>query len=120
LPKSDELRFLADYGISDAWFLAVTGDGSANQILGSNRSGAGADTISGLGGNDTIKGNIGNDLIGGDGGNDLIHGGKGNDTIYGGTGVDTLYGDLGNDVFYATQGIDILADFSSNDTVIWV
>jgi Ca2+-binding RTX toxin-like protein len=46
-------------------------------------------------GNDTIDGGLGNDTLFGGGGTDSLLGGKGDDTIFGEGGDDIIYGDVG-------------------------
>ncbi len=67
---------------------------------------AGADTISGNGGNDYLEGNA-------DG--DTLNGNDGNDTLLGGEGADFLYGDDGNDQLLGGQGIDTLEGGDGRD-----
>jgi uncharacterized delta-60 repeat protein len=60
----------------------ITGDGTANQITGTQ----------------------GNDNINGGGGSDVVRGGLGNDTLFGGAGADTIVGGLGNDLLFGGSG----------------
>lgn len=67
---------------------------------------AGADSLTGAGGNDylwgltgddSIQGGAGNDTLGGDEGRDWVRGGPGSDFIHGGARFDDLHGNEGDD-----------------------
>jgi len=122
----------------------LTGDASANQLLG----GAGSDVIYGLGGNDTItdegyytddwgfrhdgptadylRGGDGDDSISGgeefddlngNAGNDTINGDDGDDWVVGGKDQDLLFGDEGADIVLGNLGNDTAAGGEGADTV---
>ena len=99
-------------------------------------SGAGADTLSGLGGDDELHGGDGADAIdGGDGadvllgefGDDVLHGGQGNDMLYAGGryngqddsqgSVNVLYGDDGDDFLSGSTGLDTMYGGAGDDTL---
>ena len=92
----------------------IVGDAATNVL----QSGAGDDTVFGLGGDDTIETGTGQDSVLGSsgnesvllgdgnddarlrGGDDWIEGGAGNDTIGGNGGEDTAFGGDGDDTFF--------------------
>jgi Ca2+-binding RTX toxin-like protein len=77
--------------------------------------GAGADKLSGGGGDDILNGGAGIDKLTGSGGDDLLQGGLGNDTLSGGAGDDQLYGGPGHDTLSGGTGGDIFA-FANGDS----
>jgi Ca2+-binding RTX toxin-like protein len=95
----------AVYGASVA-NTAITGNTSANIIA----TGAGNDTIDGLGGDDILRGFAGNDTISGGDGADQIGGGLGNDNLTGGAGADQF---LFDSALSGTQNIDTITDFTA-------
>ncbi|MFN3669789.1 MAG: beta strand repeat-containing protein [Brevundimonas sp.] len=93
----------------------ITGSG-ADVLVGSavgNRieSGAGADSIQGLGGNDILLGGDGDDLLDGGFGADILDGGAGNDT------VSYAYRSGGMFLNLSVQGVSQIAG-GENDTLI--
>lgn len=80
----------------------LTGDKFANMIF----SGAGNDTMDGLGGDDTLSGGEGNDFISGGLGDDLLDGGAGGDKLYGEEGDDLLSGGFGNNLLDGGMGVN--------------
>lgn len=103
----------------------VGGDGNDRIIGGFFNSGAGIDSA----GADNLSGGGGDDLIDGDdrlasgSGNDIIAGGEGNDTVYGGLGDDSIDGNGGNDRLYGEppqlgpSNVSPLAVGINNDTI---
>jgi len=88
---------------------------TGNEFGQSIHAGAGADIVSGLGGNDALYGRDGNDDLSGGDGNDSLIGGAGNDDLRGGAGNDLFYVDDAFDVVYEdeAQGDDrIIASVS--------
>lgn len=102
----------------------VTGDATDNLITW---SGAGADTVSGGGGDDQLNAGPNNDVLQGNGGADTIaaglgadiaRGGQGNDFINGNQGNDLLFGDLGNDSVAGGQGADFVQGNQGDDVLL--
>ncbi|HEX6829795.1 MAG TPA: calcium-binding protein, partial [Burkholderiales bacterium] len=75
-----------------------TGNDLANRLI----SGAGNDSLAGLGGNDTLNG------------------GAGNDTLDGGAGVDLLAGGAGDDTYHVDSASDVVSEgaVAGTDTVV--
>ena len=101
--------------LAKLWALSVTGSLSGNT--------AGANYMSGAGGDDTIIGGWGNDTILGGSGNDSISGSTGNDSLYGNAGNDTLTGGSGSDTFVFAMGgaaeADVVTEFNDRqDTLL--
>jgi len=80
--------------------------------------GAGADWITGNGGDDSIDGGDGADLLMGGQGADWVNGGNGVDVLYGGSGEDTLDGGASNDILIGGDGRDT-ASYASYDLGVW-
>ena len=101
--------------LTGATFTGATGN-AIGLVVGT----AGADALTGTGGNDNLFGNEGADTLNGLAGNDYLDGGPGNDTLNGGGGEDRLVGGAGDDTLNGEAGADLLI-FSSGfgmDTVI--
>ncbi|WP_417544871.1 calcium-binding protein [Marinobacter sp.] len=78
---------------------------------------AGADTLSGAGGNDTLYGAAGDDVLSGGEGNDRVYGQDGDDIVNGDAGDDYLYGNAGDDLLNGGDGRDYLYGGAGNDTL---
>ncbi|MEL7100527.1 MAG: calcium-binding protein [Pseudomonadota bacterium] len=117
---------------SDPLNTEFTGDNTAEVINGTGLgdsiiSGAGADTVNGLGGDDTIRaggsgddvrGGAGNDSLEGGAGNDLLNGAAGNDTLLGGDDRDTLLGGAGDDFLNGGNGVGDMNGGAGDDLII--
>jgi Ca2+-binding RTX toxin-like protein len=68
--------------------------------------------VSGGNDRDALLGGRGNDRLNGNDGNDAIDGGAGNDLLTGGSGFDRFG-------FRSGFGNDLVADFSSNDVIVF-
>ena len=89
-------------------------------VLGSNYGDvlggdAGANRLSGGGGNDRLSGRSGDDALAGGAGADQLFGGGGDDALAGGAGADQLFGDTGKDELRGEDGDDVLAGGAGAD-----
>jgi len=104
--KSDVTFSLAP--IANVENLILTGsaalNGTGNSLANVIRGNAGANTLSGLGGDDSLDGGAAADTLLGSGGNDTMQGGAGADSMTGGTGNDTYFVDAGADVTAEAAG----------------
>ena len=92
-----------DINISEAGANVITGTGGNDALTGT----AGVDEIDGLGGNDTLLG------LGGD---DSLVGGLGNDVLNGGAGVDQTDGGGGNDNHWVDDAADVVIEDAGEGT----
>ncbi|APZ52465.1 choice-of-anchor I family protein [Salipiger abyssi] len=124
--EGDDLIFggSSEADLSDVVY-AGAGDDSVS-------GGAGNDRIFGMEGDDQLSGDAGADFLAGQSGNDVVSGGALGDTLYGNAGNDFLNGGFGNDQIHtgagqdrvyhsghAGHGTDWIADFSTEDTLIF-
>lgn len=115
--------------------VTVSGVADGADIVGGNKAqtlnGTPLDEkISGGNANDTLYGNDGADRLYGDNGADTLYGGQGRDQLFGGNGGDLLEGGAGHDTltggtgpdtfkFAAGSGADVVADFATEDTLVF-
>lgn len=109
----------------------IFGEAGDDFITSTNRSGIGANMVSGGAGNDVINfaadgagsnslfGDSGDDTITGGARGDALNGGDGNDTLAGGTGIDNLQGGGGNDKLSGGWGGDTLSGGWGADQFIY-
>jgi Ca2+-binding RTX toxin-like protein len=86
----------------------LTGNASANFILG---------TVDLAGVAYNLSGGAGNDILAAQQGADTLSGGDGDDVIYAGLGNDSLLGDAGHDLLWGSNGLDTLSGGQGNDTL---
>ena len=112
---------LAAAGITNVETLRIAGgsgvSASANADANLVVSGAGSDSLFGLGGNDTLEGNEGADFIDGGTGSDSLLGGAGDDTLIS-SGTDTVFGGEGDDLVFAGLGLPELLDGGAGDDTL--
>ncbi|WP_424984582.1 calcium-binding protein [Microbulbifer sp. S227A] len=118
VPNSGPLRPgidipLASLGTTISQNDVITGTDDAD----SYSSGAGKDTVQGLGGDDTLSGGGGKDILRGDGGNDTLRGQSGNDKIYGGNNKDEILGGSGDDTLRGGKGNDSILGGGDDDRI---
>lgn len=116
-----------DLSGTDITQLRFRGGDGADRLDGQNTSTpilaegeAGADQLSGGGGDDQLHGGNGSDTLRGNGGDDWLLGGNGNDTLSGGSGRDVLEGWAGDDRLVGGGGRDayVVEADDGNDTII--
>ena len=95
-----QARFVENLTLSGLADIDGEGNDFANRITGN----AGANVLTGFGGNDRLNGGAGDDTLYGGEGNDQLNGGLGADFMFGGAGNDSYVVDNAGDVVDETDG----------------